>query len=108
MTNKEAVRAFVASRGLVNVRNSNGTIYSINNVIYSYGHHYPAAAISATENIVWVNSARYSNTTSKHMGLIKREAEARGFKVVLTDKYAIEDMKKLQDWVMNTPDEGRV
>lgn len=108
MTNKEAVRAFIASRGMDAVRNSNGTIYSVTNVIYSYGHHYPAASFGGNLNEILVNEHRYSNTTSHHTGLIRREAEAAGIKVILTPYVnSITDMGRLEAWVNATMEGGR-
>lgn len=48
-------------------RNSNNTVYFDGRTIYSYGGHFPMAHIwDKDSNVVFVNTASYSNTTSKH------------------------------------------
>lgn len=46
-------------------RTSNGSIFFRNNVIYSYGHHFPMCAIVG--NLAVITNRSYSNTTAKHL-----------------------------------------
>lgn len=46
-------------------RTSNSSIFFRNNVIYSYGHHFPMCAIVG--NLAVITHRSYSNTTAKHL-----------------------------------------
>lgn len=48
-------------------KTSNGSMFFRNNVIYSYGYHFPMAAIDIDKNIVFFTSRTYSITTAKHL-----------------------------------------
>lgn len=47
-----------------------GSMFFEDNVIYSYGHHFPIAKIIDTENVLFTYRT-YSNTTAKHIRLTK-------------------------------------
>ena len=50
-------------------KNANGSMFFKDNTIYSYGHHYPMAAVynkNTEQEYVLINSSGYSKTTAKH------------------------------------------
>lgn len=51
-------------------RTSNGSIFFKGRVIYSYGYHFPMAAISEG-GTVFLTYRGYSNTTAKHLGKVR-------------------------------------
>lgn len=49
-----------------------GSLYYEGNTIYSYGRHFPIAVISEQDsNIVYFTTRTYSNTTSKHLSVVR-------------------------------------
>ena len=48
--------------------------------IYSYGYHYILGHFMDKENLI-INDTGYSNTTSKHINLLRWEAIERGIKI---------------------------
>ena len=89
MTNKQVINAWVQNPDFAG-KNGNGTIYSFDGIIYSYGQHFPMAAEQGGK--VYVNKEKYSPTTSKHQGLLNRALAAAGIDPVLIDMM---DMQKL-------------
>lgn len=82
MTNNQIATAFVAgkTKGKANsmfIENA-GRI----NVIYSYGHHFPIAiktALTVDGQTLYVfNKDKYSRTTSKQQGIVRRAIEQAG------------------------------
>lgn len=62
-------------------RNQQGNIYFENNIIYSYGYHFPLAAFFYYNNktIVLVNDYPYSVTTSKHINYVLNACHSTDF-----------------------------
>ena len=86
MTNKQVISQYVEhlrGRGKASGRNSNGSIYYDNNTIYSYGHHFPMATMAYMK--VYVNTARYSNTTSRHQSTLRRALDQAGIEYQSVD-----------------------
>ena len=50
-------------------RNSSGSFYFTDNVIYSYGSHFPIAKIVG--DTVLITSRSYSNTTARHVSHVR-------------------------------------
>lgn len=77
MTNKETVAAFISDKRTEG-RNGNGTIYFRDNLIFSYGEHFPMARKTGNfadgVPIMLMNSADYSATTAKHKSLVRYAA----------------------------------
>jgi hypothetical protein len=69
MTNQQIINRFV--NGATSGRNSNRSLFIDGNTIYSYGHHFPLAHRNA-DGTFWVNPDKYSVTTSKQQGLVRR------------------------------------
>lgn len=57
------------SLGGTPTRRKADTIYVSGPAIYSYGGHFPMAAIDG--GIVWLNSCRYSRTTGRHQASVR-------------------------------------
>jgi hypothetical protein len=55
-------------------RTSNGSMFFKNDTLYSYGYHFELAKFIEYNNEIYlfVNTASYSNTTSKHQNHVKR------------------------------------
>lgn len=66
MTSKEVCEAFVL--GGCDEANINKNLYIKHGTLYSHGAHWPLAL--RREGNVYVNCERYSNTTSRHRGLL--------------------------------------
>jgi hypothetical protein len=65
MNNTNTVIAF--SNGNYRAHNSTGSIYASDNILYSYGSHFPMAINMGDYYLI--NGDRYSNTTAKHQSL---------------------------------------
>jgi len=50
-------------------RNTNNSLYFLNNKLYSYGRHYLLCEFINPQTVI-INDTGYSNTTSKHISLI--------------------------------------
>lgn len=59
-----------ANQSQASGRNSANNFYFNNGTIYSYGGHFPIATING--NNVFFTVKTYSNTTAKHIGLVRR------------------------------------
>jgi hypothetical protein len=82
-------------------RTSNRNIYFQNKKIYSYGYHYLLGEF-IDENTIVINNTGYSNTTSKHIGMVTNAT--RDKKQFFTEQV---DPKKalinLENWVNKLP-----
>lgn len=73
MRNLELAELFVNGNG-----DGNGShLFIENNVMYSYGYHFPIAVRLSDGNFI-VNKDRCSMTTSTHQNYVRRELEQRG------------------------------
>lgn len=54
-----------------NEARNGSNFYFEGDTIYSYGRHFPIAVHSSTPNIVYFTTRGYSNTTSKHIYLVR-------------------------------------
>lgn len=70
-TNNEVMKAFVNGEKYPHA-NFQRNVFFEDNVLYSYGHHFPIA-IRLQDNSFLVNGDRYSATTSKHQWTIQNE-----------------------------------
>lgn len=72
-TNTQAP-AFIARREAFTTGNE--TLYGNNHgdwyVVYSYGPHWPLAACHKPTGAWFVNESKTSNTTTRHLGLVRR------------------------------------
>lgn len=89
-TNSELCRVFLTqtqSHG----QNANNSMYFSGNRLYSYGQHYKLAEIITSKSgevAVLINNTGYSNTTGKHISLIRMatiHSDLRGFYTENTD-----------------------
>lgn len=74
-TNSEIVHKF-NEQNQYEGRTSNGSMYFYNDKLYSYGSHYLLCEFLDTETVL-INDSGYSNTTSKHIGLITEATRNR-------------------------------
>ena len=81
MNNYETAEAFASgtkSRG----KNGTGSLWFENDVIYSYGTHWPLATVyrNADGDIerAYINTDKYGVTTSRHLSLVTRALYAAG------------------------------
>lgn len=88
LSNRELARAF--AKGATEGRNTNGTIYIRGNSIYSYGEHWPMAVRNGPK-VVYVNSSKYSPTTSKQTGYVAGACAIEGLELV---RMPLEDIRK--------------
>jgi hypothetical protein len=65
----ENVAHYFANKLQENARNSGRTLFFENKIIYSYGYHFPIA--KHYENFVLFTTRGYSNTTAKHISLVR-------------------------------------
>jgi hypothetical protein len=65
-------------------------VYSSGDAIYSYGSHFPMA-VWGDGDVLYVNSDRYSVTTSQHQGLIWR-ARSKASREVMMDTRELKDL----------------
>lgn len=75
MTNKQTIAAFIRGER-VDGRNGNNTIFFRDNLIFSYGEHFPMARKTGERDkgerqILLMNSRDYSATTAKHKSLVR-------------------------------------
>ena len=89
MTNEQAIGAWVKNADFAG-KNGNGTVYSFDGIIYSYGRHFPIAAEQGGK--VYINTAKYSSTTSRHLGILRRALATAGIDPVQLD---MSDMQNL-------------
>ena len=80
------------AEGATQGKNSTGTLFIDGNTIYSYGWHFPIAVLDRSKKIAYFNTDSYSHTTSCHQGVVKRELNSHGFKLVQKNT---EELKKL-------------
>ena len=74
MTNEKIIASFL--NGATTGSNKQGSLFIDGDTLYSYGRHYPLA--KRLSGAVWVNSARYSNTTSKQASLVRSAVIRKG------------------------------
>lgn len=54
------------------------------NIIYSYGYHFPIAvtvSITREPSFAYFNSDKYSVTTSRQQGMVRRTLESKGVRI---------------------------
>jgi hypothetical protein len=66
MTNEQIIKKFLS--GYTDCVNSTGSLFIIEDTLYSYGKHYPLA--KRKENGIWVNSEKYSKTTLRQKSMV--------------------------------------
>ena len=79
-TNRQAVQGFFWG-GRYDSKNIFYKGISGARVLYSYGLHYPLAVIINGISDIFLNSDKYSQTTSCHYGLVKRQAIKEGYTI---------------------------
>ena len=85
MTNKEIISAFLAG----STEGWSHSMFIEGNVLYSYSRHWPIAVRSYVGR-VFINSDKYSTTTSKQTTQLTNEAKRRDCKI---DFCTLEQMK---------------
>jgi hypothetical protein len=68
MSNQTIITKFV--NGATTGKNSTGSLFIDGDTIYSYGKHFPLARRNA-DGTFWVNSDKYSVTTSKQQSMVR-------------------------------------
>ena len=71
-------------------RGKASALYFDGPVIYSYGPHFPAAVIRGTR--AFVNSDRYSPSTSRHMSAVRAALDRAGFTITERDTAAMKEL----------------
>ena len=100
-TNSEIVHVF-NQQNQSNGRTPNGSMYFIDNEIYSYGSHYLLAKFLDPKTIL-INDSGYSASTNKHIGLISAATgDKKQFFVTKTDfKIVNENLKEFLKKLVN-------
>ena len=80
MNNTELITYFLTTEQPYSKKNKTNSLYIKHNILYSYGEHYPLAY--KEDNYIYLNSLKYSVTTTRHMNLCKRLAEELGYVVI--------------------------
>lgn len=77
MKNIDLIKSFVngATKGKITRHNSftgqtHTPLFIEGDTLFSYGHHFPLARHNA-DGTVWVNTDKYSVTTSKQQGMVR-------------------------------------
>lgn len=78
-SNREIAKAF--ANGETYARTNHGTMFIDGNIIYSYGRHYPIAVRNGPK-VAYVNSDKFSATTSKQSGYVRSALIGAGFELV--------------------------
>lgn len=81
-SNRDLAKAF--ARGETVGVNNNGTMYISHDTIFSYGSHWPMAHRNG--RVVYVNSDRFSPTTSKQTGYVAGACAIAGLEIVKMPK----------------------
>lgn len=76
MTNKEVIEAFLRGQ---RAANSTGSLSSTIDCLYSYS---TCIAEYNKDGILYINGTKYSNTSSRHVTLLKRAMSCRNPKIV--------------------------
>lgn len=77
MTNKQIAQSFAEGQTKGKANSMFIETWQNSTVIYSYGYHFPMA-IRTSDSFAFVNSSKYSRTTSCHQGLVKRALQLEG------------------------------
>lgn len=93
-TNREVVKAYF--RGIGPNTNSTGSLYWANGVLYSYGEHFPLVIKRVINGnmVLYVNSDKYSVTTSCHQGLVRRELNPDRERIISADTGEMKELLK--------------
>lgn len=78
--NNSSVTVAFVKQGQSEGRNSNGSMYFVDNVLYSYGSHFPMCKIVGDTAIV--TNRRYSSTTGKHMSSLHSALRGTTLRVI--------------------------
>lgn len=78
MTNQQIITKFVS--GATKGKNSLKSLFIEGDTLYSYGHHFPLA--KRKEGGFWVNTDKYSVTTSKQQSMVRGTIAQAGFSFV--------------------------
>lgn len=62
-------------------------------VAFSYGEHFPLAVITGPKAAT-VNASKYSSTTSRHQGMIRRALAAEGFTITEADTATMRELRR--------------
>ena len=62
-------------------------------VAFSYGEHFPLAVITGPKAAT-VNVDKYSSTTSRHQGMIRRALAAEGFTITDADTATMKELRR--------------
>jgi hypothetical protein len=89
MNNTELIKYFLTKQPC-NKKNKTKNLYIKDNILYSYGEHYPLAY--KEDNYIYLNNSKYSVTTTRHMNLCKRLAEEHGYVVIHSRKKLYEKL----------------
>jgi hypothetical protein len=84
------------AEGAVAGTTSNKTLFIDGDTIYSYGYHFPIAIVDRGRKIAYFNKDRYSHTTSCQQGVVRRELEMHGFKIVLKSTEELKSHPKME------------
>lgn len=96
-TNQETVQNFLSQK-YSSGQNQTGSIYFVENEIYSYGSHYLMGELlnNNGQTYLAVNDSGYSVTTNRHISLLMHEG--RHFRQILLSEYDSRHVQlKLQD-----------
>ena len=72
-------------------------LYYDGRVAFSYGEHFPLAIITTKPGgprTATVNTDKYSNTTARHKGMIRRALAAEGFTITDADTATMRELRR--------------
>ena len=80
--NNKLCEAFASSFRKSTDEGKANNMFFENDVIYSYGHHFPIARIYRITGIAKFTTRKYSVTTAKHKSIARRHLLSSGYKLL--------------------------
>lgn len=103
MKNSQIAEDFIKLNLEKNQKIEGSNFFAEGNVIYSYGYHFPIA-IKFQDGFIF-NISRYSRTTSKHKGIVRRAIGDRFIQELNTQQMKEiinSDVKSIKEIVFNS------
>lgn len=67
-------------------------------IVYSYGKHFPIAVYNFDTKIWYINTDKYSTTTSRHQSIVK---QAIAIAIAINEDKVLCSLEELQDYIKN-------
>jgi len=105
MVKNEDVAKIFANGWYKNPQTYTKNMFIRGNAIYSYGEHFPIA-YKFNDGTALFNTDKYSSSTSRHQGYVKRALEKAGYKLIYVKGTELNDAvnsnaKTYQELVVN-------